>query len=148
MMLTSKMGKTLYHQGDISYFEAVNKETLKNAFQRFQEEGILSVRKSKSGPVCRIAPEWRPERDPVTNRILDKGRLWTFIETIAVSRREGKNRRDNASVSTRVLELAGRCGQELFVAALNESENEAVGGEDVVEKKPRKRRGSIASAKL
>lgn len=144
------MGKTLYHQGDISYFEAVNKETLKNSFQRFQEEGILSVRKSKSGPVCRIAPEWRPERDPVTNRILDKGRLWTFIETIAVSRREGKNRRDNASVSTRVLELAGRCGQELFEVALNEKEKEVVGGEGVEEeeKRPRKRRASRASAKL
>lgn len=149
-MLTSEMGKTLYHQGDISYFEAVNKETLKNAFQRFQEEGILSVRKSKSGPVCRIAPEWRPERDPTTNRILDKGRLWTFIETIAVSRREGKNRRDNASVSSRVLELAGRCGQELFDAAVGEREREReAGGEEVVvEQKKQRRRRSRASAKL
>lgn len=152
MMLTNKMGKTLYHQGDISYFEAVNKETLKNAFQRFHEEGILSIRKVKSGrskTVCRISPEWVPERDPVTNRILDKGRLWTFIETIAVSRREGKNRRDNASVSTRVLELAGRCGQELFEAALKERESEAAKGEEAVEeKRPRRRRGGRTSSKL
>ena len=35
---TSQLGKTLYHQGDLSYFEAVNKETLKNAYQRFEEE--------------------------------------------------------------------------------------------------------------
>lgn len=143
------MGKTLYHQGDISYFEAVNKETLKNAFQRFQEEGILLVRKSKSGrspPVCRISAEWMPERDPVTGEVQEQGRLWTFIETIAVSRREGKNRRDNASVSTRVLGLAGRCGAELFEDTVREREKEGLGEEE--EEKPRRRRRERASAKL
>ncbi|CUS08264.1 unnamed protein product [Tuber aestivum] len=100
------MGKTLYHQGDISYFEAVNKETLKNAFQRFQEEGIITIRKSKSGrtpPLMRVSPDW------VAN-----DRLWEFVEKIAISRREGKNRRDNESVSSRVLRLAEKCGHDLF----------------------------------
>src|SRR6202012_1328797 len=34
-------GRTLYHQGDLSDFEAVNKEALKNAYTLFQEEGII-----------------------------------------------------------------------------------------------------------
>ncbi|KAH8152643.1 uncharacterized protein LAJ45_03484 [Morchella importuna] len=124
------MGKTLYHQGDLSYFEAVNKETLKNAFQRFQEEGILLVRGSKAAARCHIAPEWMPKWGD-EGRIAEGGRLWAFVERIAVSRREGKNRRDNASVSTRVLGLAARCGRELFVKGKGEGvvveEEEGVG---------------------
>ncbi|KAH0563386.1 hypothetical protein GP486_002046 [Trichoglossum hirsutum] len=87
------LGKTLYHQGDLSYFEAVNKETLKNAFQRFEEEGIIVIRKSKDSkhnpPTTKIADDWKPQRDPETGKIIPKGRLWDFIETIAQSRREG-----------------------------------------------------------
>jgi hypothetical protein len=45
------------------------------------------------------------------------GRLWNFIEKIAQSRREGKNRRDGATVSTRVLALANKVGRELFPKA-------------------------------
>jgi len=45
------------------------------------------------------------------------GRLWNFIEKIAQSRREGKNRRDGATVSTRVLALANKVGRELFSKA-------------------------------
>lgn len=137
------LGKTLYHQGDLSYFEAVNKETLKNAFQLFDEEGILLIRKpsskdKKSPSLCRLADDWTParERSPVpdvsqseeqidearngdSSRIIPEGRLWAFIETIAKSRREGKNRRDGATVSTRVLKLADRLGRELFENAAN-----------------------------
>lgn len=111
------MGKTLYHQGDLSYFEAVNKETLKNAWTRFEEEGILQIVKSrdaKSPPRARLAPEWTPSRDPSTGLLLSEGRLWNFIEAIAQSRREGKNRRDGATVSTRVLRLTETIGRELF----------------------------------
>ncbi|KAI5803686.1 acyltransferase-domain-containing protein [Geopyxis carbonaria] len=103
-------GKTLYHQGDLSYFEAVNKETLKNAFARFREEGILVV---KDGTV-QIAPEWMPEREPATGGIRREGRLWRFVEKISVSRREGKNRRDSSSVGPRVLGLMERLGAELW----------------------------------
>jgi len=87
-----KLGKTLYHQGDLSYFEAVNKETLKNSYQRFEEEGIILVAKdkeSRAGPSLRLAPEWTPERDPTTGKVLPQGRLWEFTELIAQSRREG-----------------------------------------------------------
>ena len=131
------LGKTLYHQGDLSYFEAVNKETLKNSFQLFQDEGIIVIRKGskdkKKTPTVKLATEWTPRRnrpplakddnnnndgtdDSVNSGddIIPSGKLWTFIETIAQSRREGKNRRDGATVSTRVLALVDRLGQELF----------------------------------
>ncbi|KAI9017525.1 acyltransferase-domain-containing protein [Gaertneriomyces semiglobifer] len=59
------LGKTLYYEGDLSYFESVNKETLKNAVQRLQDMGVILVRKypvmpSKTYPYD--TPE--PKRDP------------------------------------------------------------------------------------
>ena len=111
------LGKTLYHQGDLSYFEAVNKETLRNAWTRFEEEGILMVAKSrdpKVQPKAKLAPEWTPKRDAQTGLIIPEGRLWDFIEKIAQSRREGKNRRDGATVSTRVLRLTETIGRKIF----------------------------------
>ena len=115
-----QLGKTLYHQGDLSYFEAVNKETLKNAWQRFEDEGIITVAKSrdpKIQPRARLARDWTPKRDPSTGNIVAEGRLWDFIEKIAQSRREGKNRRDGATVSTRVLRLTETIGRTLFTDA-------------------------------
>ena len=114
------LGKTLYHQGDLSYFEAVNKETLKNAFQLFEEEGIIMVSKSrdkKTPSTVKLAESWTPRRDPTTGDIIPEGKLWTFIENIAKSRREGKNRRDGATVSTRVLVLADKVGRQLLESA-------------------------------
>ncbi|KAK4870409.1 hypothetical protein LT330_004757 [Penicillium expansum] len=111
------LGKTLYHQGDLSYFEAVNKETLKNSYQRFEEEGIILVAKNKesrASPSLRLAPEWAPQRDEGTGKVLAGGRLWDFVELIAQSRREGKNRRDGATVSSRVLTMSDLVGRKLF----------------------------------
>ena len=111
------LGKTLYHQGDLSYFEAVNKEALKNAYSRFEEEGIVIVAKSKQskvGPKIRLAADWTPQRDNTTGQPILEGRLWDFTERIAQCRREGKNRRDGATVSTRVLALAATLGSALF----------------------------------
>lgn len=62
----------------------------------------------------RLAPDWAPSRDPAFGHILPEGQLWLFIERIARSRREGKNRRDGATVSTRVLRLVDNIGQKLF----------------------------------
>ncbi|KAK4236220.1 hypothetical protein C8A03DRAFT_17114 [Achaetomium macrosporum] len=124
------LGKTLYHQGDLSYFEAVNKETLKNSYQRFEEEGIIQVVKSKDTsipPRLRIAPEWRPGRDEKTGRLLASGRLWDFTEKIASSRREGKNRRDGATVSTRVIGLTDALGRKLFDDAVRGEEGKGKG---------------------
>ena len=113
------LGKTLYHQGDLSYFEAVNKETLKNAFLLFEDEGIVNLHKSKDKKIpttIKLAEGWTPERDDMGN-VVPEGSLWSFIETIANSRREGKNRRDGATVSTRVLALADKVGRQLFESA-------------------------------
>lgn len=118
-------GRTLYHQGDLSYFEAINKEALKNAYSRFQEEGIILVAKSKDSKTpttVRLAPEWMPERDPITGELRACGRLWDFLENIAQHRREGKNRRDGAAVSTRVLSLAAMLNKEIFDAEALEVE--------------------------
>lgn len=132
------LGKTLYHQGDLSYFEAVNKETLKNAFFLFEEEGIILINRSRDKKVAsttKLAEAWTPSRDPTTGHIVAEGKLWAFIETIAQSRREGKNRRDGATVSTRVLSLADKVGRQLF-------ENAAASGNSAPAEQalPRKRR--------
>ncbi|KAK7905577.1 hypothetical protein LTR67_000300 [Exophiala xenobiotica] len=131
-------GRTLYHQGDLSYFEAVNKEALKNAYSRFQEEGIILVSKgkdSKTPAMVRLAPEWMPERDATTGELKASGRLWDFIESIALHRREGKNRRDGAAVSTRVLSLAAKLNKQMF----EEAESSAVEGVQATIKERRRR---------
>jgi 1-acyl-sn-glycerol-3-phosphate acyltransferase len=107
-------GKTLYHQGDLSYFEAVNKETLKNAYTRFEEEGMIIVTrpKDKSPAMIRLAEDWVPVRG--SKGIIAEGPLWRFAERISSSRREGKNRRDGATVQHRVLNLADVVGKGLW----------------------------------
>lgn len=140
------MGKTLYHQGDLSYFEAVNKETLKNAYNRYEEEGIILISKSRNSriqPRCKLAPEWTPSRHPTTGLMAPEGRLWDFIEKIAQSRREGKNRRDGATVSTRVLMLTEQLGMELYRSA---DEDARISEEDRKEvKRKEKRRKAMGS---
>ncbi|KAG9251885.1 acyltransferase-domain-containing protein [Emericellopsis atlantica] len=114
------LGKTLYHQGDLSYFEAVNKETLRNSYLRFEQETMVHVVKSKDPkvpPRVQLDPSWRPPRDPETNALMAEGKLWDFTEQIAKSRREGKNRRDGATVSSRVLRLSDELGRALFEEA-------------------------------
>ncbi|KAI9052900.1 hypothetical protein LZ554_003172 [Drepanopeziza brunnea f. sp. 'monogermtubi'] len=139
------LGKTLYHQGDLSYFEAVNKETLKNAWVRLEEEGIVIVAKSRDPkilPRSKLAPDWTPDRHPASGHIVAQGRLWDFIERIAQSRREGKNRRDGATVSTRVLGLTERIAQKLFDEAAGErlSEEDRT---DLGRKQQKKRRQAM-----
>ena len=75
---------------------------------------IVKSRDPKIQPRARLAPDWIPSRDPNTGGLLPEGRLWDFIEKIAQSRREGKNRRDGATVSTRVLRLTESINKALF----------------------------------
>jgi hypothetical protein len=136
-------GKTLYHQGDLSYFEAVNKETLKNTFQRFEEEGMILVTKSKEkGGVStiRLADEWVPRRNSKNGAIVAEGPLWTFAEKISLSRREGKNRRDGATVQSRVLSLADVVGAPLWEDAVLGSEEMDTGEVDSAKAKAKSRR--------
>ena len=142
------LGKTLYHQGDLSYFESVNKENLKNAYLLFEEEGMCLVHKSKDPKVpttTRLAPDWTPPRDKDTGKIIPSGRIWDFTETVAQSRREGKNRRDGATVSTRVLSLADTIGRQLFETAASDDATQK--GQVKVPAK-RKRRGIQTRARL
>jgi hypothetical protein len=110
------LGKTLYHQGDLSYYEAVNKETLKNCYSRFAEEGIVITKRTqqpKSSQIVTLAEEWRPQRDS-EGKLMPAGRLWEFTEAISHSRREGKNRRDGYSVQRRVLGLIDIVGKQIW----------------------------------
>jgi hypothetical protein len=140
----------LYHQGDLSYFEAVNKETLKNAWQRFEDEGIIIIAKSRNTkiqPRAKLSPDWMPGRSPESGHIIAEGRLWDFIEKIAQSRREGKNRRDGATVSTRVLRLTETIGQTLFneaTADANMTEEDKI----LLKRKQKRRQALQARAHL
>lgn len=92
------LGKTLYFQGDLSYLEAVNKETLKNAFIRLEEQRIIMVRRggsNKESYQWALHPAWAPEQR--NGRIVPAGKLWDMVERVGGFRREGKNRRDNAT---------------------------------------------------
>lgn len=128
----------------------MNKETLKNAYQRFEEEGIVVVTKSrvsKAPPKFNLAPDWVPRRDRNSGKIMAEGRLWDFIEMIAQSRREGKNRRDGATVSTRVLRLTEQLGRDLFAAATGDSKLSS-NVEDMMRKRKGRRKGMQPMAHL
>ncbi|KAH0365805.1 acyltransferase-domain-containing protein, partial [Aureobasidium melanogenum] len=112
-----KLGKTLYAQGDISYLEAVNRETLRNAYTRFSESGIISITPpSKDGKIpatVHLTSEWLPERNE-EGKIEAKGKLWEYCESISKGRREGKNRRDGNTVVRRIFGLVELVGEGLW----------------------------------
>lgn len=60
-----------------------------------------------------MSPDWTLARD-ADGSLIPRGRLWDFIDRIGLSRREGKNRRDGATVRTRVVNLADTVGRMLF----------------------------------
>ena len=64
------------------------------------------------------ADGWIPKRNPDATRVEPSGPLWTFAEKISLSRREGKNRRDGATVIHRVLDLADVVGATLWEDAV------------------------------
>ncbi|KAG0018533.1 hypothetical protein BGZ81_010189 [Podila clonocystis] len=108
MEKTQMFGKTLYYQGDLSYFESVNMETLKNGFSRLADYGILVVKKptnAKERTKVALHPDFMPSRS-ADGQVIASGALWDLVEHIGMFRREGKNRRDNATVSSRVLRFA------------------------------------------
>lgn len=43
-------GKTLYYEGDLSYFEAINGDTLMNAFSRLKEMGMIAFHNGPKPP--------------------------------------------------------------------------------------------------
>lgn len=78
---------------------------------------VVKSKDSKIPPRMQLGPSWRSPRDPKTGALLPEGKLWDFIEKVASCRREGKNRRDGATVSSRVLRLADQLGGQLFAEA-------------------------------
>lgn len=118
---TQAMGKTLYYQGDLSYLEAVNKETLSNAFTRYEEKEIILKRRHnypKPWSEVSISPDYVPER--LNGVLIPRGHIWELVERIGLFRREGKNRRDNATVSTRVLSIADILVQDNAIPTVNQ----------------------------
>lgn len=117
------LGKTLYHRGDLVYYEAVNKESLKNAISRSEEEGIILITKptkdSKSPQRVRLNPDWMP-RSNSDGDLVPEGRLWEFCEYINLSRRDGEGKKEGRTVTKRILGLARVLGQELFEQAVSE----------------------------
>lgn len=81
---------------------------------------LIKSKDPKVPPRIQLDPSWRPERDAETGALVARGKLWNFTEKIAQSRREGKNRRDGATVSSRVLRLTDELGRRLFEEIGNE----------------------------
>lgn len=141
------LGKTLYHRGDLTYYEAVNKEALKNAISRSEEEGIIVVTRrgkdgSKTTEKVKLAEEWKPRTDQ-SGDLVAEGKLWQFCEHIGLSRRDGEGRKEGISVQGRVLGLARLVGDELFEGAEEGGVNG--GGE---RRKLRRRQGIEMRGKL
>jgi hypothetical protein len=76
-----------------------------------------------------------------------EGKLWDFIERIAQSRREGKNRRDGATVSTRVLRHTETIAQNLFMNTTGET-NMSEEDKLLLKKKQKRRQALKARAHL
>jgi 1-acyl-sn-glycerol-3-phosphate acyltransferase len=124
-------GKTLFYEGDAIYLESIAKETLKNAIYRLVEMGVLTSRKGllpgaapteKPVRLLSLSKDWVPEfalpllslnRAPQEDP-KPEGRLWSLVERIGRYRREGKQRRDNMSVATRILRLARQTSEYHF----------------------------------
>ncbi|KAI9299079.1 acyltransferase [Neoconidiobolus thromboides FSU 785] len=98
-----QLGKTLYYEGDLSYLEAINKETINNGFKFLVENEVLM----KKNNFVYVNQEYLNNNQ----EDLSNSKLWQLVDTIGKFRREGKNRRDNQTVSSRVLRLAELVGK-------------------------------------
>lgn len=76
--------------------EAVNKETLSTAFNRYQEQDIITIQRHptpKSWIEISLTDHYVPER--VNGMLMPQGALWDLADRIGKFRMEGKNRRDS-----------------------------------------------------
>lgn len=109
---------------------------------------VAKSRNTKILPRAKLAVEWTPQRNPSNGHIVLKGRLWDFIEKIAQSRREGKNRRDGATVSTRVLRHTETISETLFGDKRTEGEGMSEEDRVLLKKQQRRRLALQARAHL
>lgn len=141
----------LHDQGSIAYLEAVNKETLKNSYQRFQEEGVIEVtRKSDNGhpPKVRLAADWHMVRDPVTGEMQKEGKLWEFVGQITKYRRDANLAAYYEDLMEGVLSHVSGAGKILFEEALRHPEVTRLREGEVVEKTPKYKRKGLKKAML
>jgi hypothetical protein len=84
------LGKTMFHQGDVSYITAVSSETLQNALQYYYTLGAIKMVKGAKKKDLRIqlTDAWVPKRD-AHGKIVRGGRLVEHVRQIGASRKEG-----------------------------------------------------------
>lgn len=134
------LGKTLHAQGLVTYLEAVNKEVLKNAFARFEEDGMLvsppppspsssSGKASGSVKMLRLADDWTPGRAASGALQLRGSRLWEFCEEVARSRAdEGEVGEAQRRRVLRLVESVGRAFWEGVGGVEGSSDDDAAEG--------------------
>lgn len=101
------LGKTLYQEGYLTHYEAVNIELLKVAFTRLVNEGILE----RDGPKLTLHSDYIP----TTTQEKLSGRLIDFSETIALSRNKPLRHGRTPALVPHVVEL---CSQVQIALAL------------------------------
>lgn len=91
------LGKTLYHQGILVYYEAVNKEMLKNALSHWTNGGDGIVLKHPKTGFITVNPTW-----------MVPGKLYDLCEHIAHHRRLIRVRKDVPTLSPRIVTMIRR----------------------------------------
>lgn len=109
------LGKTLYAQGLLSHYEAVNRESLQKTYQRVEEEGIIDMSKvlvdNKPVTRVRLCQDWRPR----ASETIQDSRLWHFCEKISSARMEKRGDGADAEIAARetTLNLVDMAGEQL-----------------------------------
>ncbi|KAJ3000166.1 hypothetical protein HDV02_000449 [Globomyces sp. JEL0801] len=88
-------GKTLYYEGDISYFESVNRETISNAIGRLKQLGCIKLHKGVEPPPESVY-ETSPHSTNANTTWIAVAKDWIPAERLPDSNlRENVNERNN-----------------------------------------------------
>lgn len=108
------LGRTLYYEGDLTYFESISRETLKNALDCLIEIDVLEkdVLDEGNGPIDAVRPTPTYAKCIIVENPNDPqmDALHELVENIGRFRREGRHRRDSANLNQRLLRLARLAG--------------------------------------
>lgn len=107
--LIQSLAKTLYFQGEITHYEAVNKEMLKAAYQHFEAQGI--VNRNASNRSLHITHDWRA--DPAVDGRISPGRLTKYSEDIAIARNRPLRHGVTPALNQRVVHHAAMLAKKL-----------------------------------
>lgn len=103
------LAKTLYFQGEITHYEAVNKEMLKAAYQHFEAQGLVT--RSAATKTIHINASWRAETS--ANGQMASGRLVKYSEDIALARNRPLRHGVTPALNQRVLHQASMVAKRL-----------------------------------